>query len=73
MAKNITQYRWTKARKNRAHFVFTLPVCLCPTLILVQKTNRLAELDNLLEKAVLRQTLENQLIEAKELAGGSDD
>ena len=37
------------------------------------KNKRLTELDNVLEKAILRQTLENQLIEAKELAGGNDE
>lgn len=38
-----------------------------------QKNKRLTELDNILEKAKLRQTLENQLTEAKELAGGNDE
>jgi peptide chain release factor 1 len=37
------------------------------------KNKRLTELDNILEKAILRQTLENQLIEAKELANGNDE
>jgi len=38
-----------------------------------KKNKRLTELQNLLEKATLRQTLEAQLIEAKELTGGSDE
>ncbi len=37
------------------------------------KNRRLAELDRVLDKAVLRQTLENQLVEAKELASGNDE
>lgn len=37
------------------------------------KNKRLAELDAVLEKATLRQTLEQQLEEAKELATGSDE
>lgn len=37
------------------------------------KNKRLTELENVLEKATLRQTLENQLIEAKELATGNDE
>lgn len=38
-----------------------------------KKNRRLTELDNILEKAKLRQTLENQLTEAKDLAGGNDE
>ncbi|MFZ1301990.1 MAG: peptide chain release factor 1 [Candidatus Microsaccharimonas sp.] len=38
-----------------------------------QKNKRLIELQNILEKANLRKTLEAQLIEAKELAGGNDE
>jgi peptide chain release factor 1 len=38
-----------------------------------KKTKRLSELDNILEKATSRQTLESQLAEAKELAGGNDE
>ncbi len=37
------------------------------------KNKRLTELDAILEKANLRQTLESQLIEAKELMGGNDE
>ncbi len=37
------------------------------------KNKRLAELDNILGKALLRQTLENQFNEAKELANGNDE
>ena len=37
------------------------------------KNKRLTELNNILDQAILRQTLENQLAEAKELAGGSDE
>jgi peptide chain release factor 1 len=37
------------------------------------KNKRLTELDLILEKAVLRETLENQLLEAKELANGNDE
>ena len=37
------------------------------------KNKRLTELDRVLEKAILRQTLENHLIEAKELANGNDE
>lgn len=37
------------------------------------KNKRLAELESVIEKATLRQTLENQLIEAKELANGNDE
>jgi peptide chain release factor 1 len=37
------------------------------------KNKRFSELASILEKAVLRDTLEQQLIEAKELAGGSDE
>jgi len=37
------------------------------------KNKRLTELDNLLEKANLRKTLETQLGEAKELANGNDE
>lgn len=37
------------------------------------KNKRLTELDAILEKAVLRQTLEAQLQEAKELANGNDE
>ncbi len=37
------------------------------------KNKRLTELEKILEKAILRQTLENQLDEAKELAGGNDE
>lgn len=37
------------------------------------KNKRFTELDGILEKATLRQTLESQLVEAKELAGGGDD
>jgi len=38
-----------------------------------KKNKRLTELQNLLEKGTLRETLEAQLIEAKELAQGSDE
>lgn len=38
-----------------------------------KKNKRLIELQTILEKATLRQTLEAQLIEAKELAGGNDE
>ena len=38
-----------------------------------KKNKRLTELDNILEKASLRQTLENQLSEARELSNGSDE
>ncbi len=38
-----------------------------------KKNKRLVELQNILEKATLRETLEAQLIEAKELANGSDE
>jgi peptide chain release factor 1 len=37
------------------------------------KNKRFTELENIIEKAVLRQTLEQQLIEAKELMGGGDE
>lgn len=37
------------------------------------KNKRLTELEKILEKAILRQTLESQLEEAKELAGGNDE
>jgi len=37
------------------------------------KNKRLTEIENLLEKAKLRKTLENQLVEAKEMANGSDE
>lgn len=37
------------------------------------KNKRSTELDAILEKAILRQTLENQLLEAKELANGNDE
>ncbi len=37
------------------------------------KNKRFTELDTILEKATLRQTLEGQLLEAKELAGGNDE
>lgn len=37
------------------------------------KNKRFSELEGIIEKAVLRETLERQLIEAKELAGGSDE
>ncbi len=37
------------------------------------KNKRLTELEKILEKAILRQTLENQLGEAKELASGNDE
>lgn len=37
------------------------------------KNKRLTELDLILEKAVLRETLESQLLEAKELANGNDE
>src|SRR5688500_18593949 len=37
------------------------------------KNKRLSELENIIEKATLRQTLEAQLVEAKELAMGSDE
>lgn len=37
------------------------------------KNKRLTELNNLIDKAIMRQKLELQLIEAKELANGSDD
>jgi peptide chain release factor 1 len=38
-----------------------------------QKNKRLSELEAILEKATLRQTLEAQLIEAKQLIGGGDE
>lgn len=38
-----------------------------------KKNKRLIELQNLIEKATLRKTLEAQLIEAKELASGNDE
>jgi peptide chain release factor 1 len=38
-----------------------------------KKNKRLLELQNILEKATLRQTLEAQLVEARELAAGSDE
>lgn len=38
-----------------------------------KKNKRLIELQNILEKANLRETLEAQLVEAKELAGGNDE
>lgn len=38
-----------------------------------KKNKRLIELQNLLEKGILRDTLESQLAEAKALAGGSDE
>jgi peptide chain release factor 1 len=38
-----------------------------------KKNKRLTELQNLLEKGTLRETLEAQLAEAKELAGGNDE
>ena len=38
-----------------------------------KKNKRLTELQNLLEKGVLRETLEAQLVEAKELAQGNDE
>jgi peptide chain release factor 1 len=38
-----------------------------------KKNKRLIEIQSLIEKATLRQTLEAQLIEAKELAGGNDE
>lgn len=37
------------------------------------KNKRLTELDAILEKAILRQTLEQQLVEAKELSNGNDE
>jgi peptide chain release factor 1 len=37
------------------------------------KNKRFTELENIIEKAVLRETLEAQLIEAKELMSGGDD
>lgn len=38
-----------------------------------KKNKRLVELQNLLKKGTLRETLETQLVEAKELASGSDE
>ena len=38
-----------------------------------KKNKRLIELQNILEKGTLRETLEAQLVEAKELASGSDE
>lgn len=38
-----------------------------------KKNKRLTELQNLIEKATLRQTLEAQLVEARELAQGNDE
>ena len=38
-----------------------------------KKNKRLLELQNIIEKATLRETLEAQLIEAKELSGGNDE
>lgn len=38
-----------------------------------KKNKRLIELQTILEKATLRQTLESQLVEAKELASGNDE
>ena len=37
------------------------------------KNKRFSELETILEKATLRETLEKQLLEAKELAGGNDE
>jgi peptide chain release factor 1 len=37
------------------------------------KNKRLTEIDRILEKAILRQTLEGQLVEATELANGNDE
>ena len=37
------------------------------------KNRRLTEIDNILEKAILRQKLENQLVEAKELVNNDDE
>lgn len=37
------------------------------------KNKRFSELEGIIQKATLRQTLENNLIEAKELAGGGDE
>lgn len=37
------------------------------------KNKRLTELEGIIEKALLRQTLESQLTDAKELAGGGDE
>ncbi len=37
------------------------------------KNRRLSEVENILEKAIMRQTLEKQLAEAKELSGGGDE
>ncbi len=37
------------------------------------KNKRFTELENIIEKAQLRQTLEQQLVEAKELMGGGDE
>jgi peptide chain release factor 1 len=37
------------------------------------KNKRFTELEAILEKAILRQTLENQLVEARELMGGGDE
>ena len=38
-----------------------------------KKNKRLTELQNIIEKGTLRETLESQLIEAKELANGNDE
>lgn len=38
-----------------------------------QKNKRLTEIENVLEKAILRQTIEQQLAQAKELSGGGDE
>ena len=38
-----------------------------------KKNKRASELQNIIEKATLRETLESQLIEAKELANGNDE
>lgn len=41
--------------------------------VFTSKNKRFTELDTILEKATLRETLEQQLIEARELAGGNDE
>ena len=39
----------------------------------MSKNKRFTELDTILQKATLRQTLEEQMLEAKELSGGNDE
>jgi hypothetical protein len=53
------------------HFYLRHP--LIQTQNIRKKHKRLTELDNILEKAHLRQSLEGQLSEAKELSNGNDE